>query len=91
MEYPEINNEKTIKEMTDRLSGLIKESSELEITTDGLDAFYTLNFSHTIQNKVVVIRNYESRYEKVLKKPVQFLRFINRFSLSKTQESKKKT
>lgn len=90
MEYPEINNEKTIKEMTDRLSGLIKKSSELEITTDGLGAFYTLNFSHTIQNKVVVIRNYESRYEKVLNKPVQFLRFINRFSLSKTQESKKK-
>nr|XP_022322024.1 uncharacterized protein LOC111123755 isoform X2 [Crassostrea virginica] len=91
MEYPEINNEKTIKELTDRLSGLIKESSELETTIDGLGAFYTptLNFSQTIQNKVIAIRNYISRYERTLNKPVQFLRFIKRFPLSKTQESKK--
>lgn len=57
MEYPELNNEKTIKDMTVRLSVLIKEAQLLEQLIDESGIFYApnLKFSQKISNNTIAI------------------------------------
>ena len=89
MDYLELNKESTIKEMTDRLSGLKEKLKLLNQSVDGQHKFCAPDPVQKIKNKVTYMENCETQYEHTVNKPVKFLRFIKRCPLYNSQEMPK--